>query len=84
MDSRGVGAAVVEVSEESYTWIKPLIDRSFTEAYVGQGARGEFKLPEAAGAGRARTMQRFYAKVIASMVQWGAALSETAGLMRAD
>lgn len=83
-DGRVAGAAVVEVSEESYTWVKPLIDQGFTKAYVGQGARGEFTVPEATGAGRARSMRQFYAKVIAQMVQWAAALSETAGLGRAD
>lgn len=82
-DGRITGVAVVEVSEESYTWVKPLIDQGFAKAYVGQGARGEFKVPEIAS-GRQRTMRQFYAKVIAYMAQWGAALSETAGLTRTD
>lgn len=82
-DGRITGVAVLEVSEESYTWVKPLVDQGFTKAYVGQGARGEFKLPEIAS-GRQGTMQKFYAKVIASMAQWGAALYETAGLTRTD
>lgn len=82
-DGRITGVAVLEVSEESYTWVKPLIDQGFTKAYVGQGARGEFKVPEITS-GRQRNMQQFYAKVIAFMAQWGAALHETAGLTRTD
>jgi hypothetical protein len=78
-DGRITGVAVVEVSEESYPWVKPLIDQGFGKAYVGQGARGDFEVPELAS-GRQRTMQTFYAKVIASMAQWGAVLVETAGL----
>lgn len=82
-DGRITGVSVVEVSEESYTWVKPLIDRGFTKAYVGQGARGEFTVPEIAS-GRQRTMQQFYARLIAYMARWGAALHETAGLTRTD
>jgi len=83
-DGRITGAAVVEVSEETYVWVKPLIDQGFTKAYVGLGANGEFAVPAAAASGRQRLMRQFYAKVIASMVQWGAALHQTAGLSRAS
>jgi hypothetical protein len=50
---------------------------------VGKDARGEFKVAESAATGRRWTMQQFYAKVIAHMVQWGAALYETAMRLRA-
>lgn len=83
-DGRVTGAAVVEVSEESYNWIKPLIDQGFLKAYVGQSARGEFKVSEAATAGRQRLMRQFYAKVIAQMVQTCAALHETADLKQRE
>jgi hypothetical protein len=82
-DGRITGVAVVEVSEESYAWVKPLIDQGLTNAYVGQGPRGEFEVPEIPG-GRQRSMEKFYARVIASMAQWGAVLVETAGLHRTE
>jgi hypothetical protein len=82
-DGRITGAAVVEVSEESYPWVKPLIDQGFAKAFVGQGARGEFEVPEIAS-GRQRSMEKFYARVIATMAQWGAVLVETAGLHRTE
>jgi hypothetical protein len=78
-DGRIAGVAVVEVSEESYPWVKPLIDQGFAKAFVGLGARGDFEIPEIAS-GRQRSMEKFYARVIASMAQWGAVLVETAGL----
>lgn len=50
---------------------------------MGKDARGEFKVAESTATGRQRTMQQFYAKVIAHVVQWGAALYETAMRPRA-
>lgn len=79
-DGRVAGAAVVEVSQESYPWVKPLLEQRMLKRYVGQGARGEFKVPEDNPGGPQRTMEAFYAKVLSRMVQWGAALCETAGL----
>jgi hypothetical protein len=74
---------VVEVSEESYPWVKPLIDQGLGTAYVGHDARGDFEVREIPG-GRQGSMEKFYARVIASMAQWGAVLVETAGLHRTE
>ena len=47
---------VVELTEETYPWVKPLIDQNFTQAYVGQDSRGRFALdPRVSGAGDAMT-----------------------------
>lgn len=81
-DGKVAGAAVVEVSEESYPWVKPLIERHILKHVVGQDAHGDFKVPDDASAGPQGSMQAFYAKVILRLAQWGAALGETAGLTR--
>jgi hypothetical protein len=79
-DGRVAGAAVVELSQESYPWVKPLLEQRLFKRYVGLNARGDFKPPEATPGGTQGAMQAFYAKVITRMVQWGAAFCETAGL----
>jgi len=79
-DGKVAGAAVVEVSEESYPWVKPLLERGILKHCVGQNAHGDFSVPADAAQGPQGTMQAFYAKVILRMVHWGAALGETAGL----
>src|SRR5216117_1558535 len=35
-DGKVRGAAVVELTEETYRWVKPLIDRDFARDYAGQ------------------------------------------------
>src|SRR5215510_1096102 len=66
------GATVVELTEETYPWVKPLLDRGFTRDYVGQGAQGTF----AVSAGGGASMAQFYGEVIASLIQRGALLFE--------
>ena len=72
-DGKVKGATVVELTEETYSWVKPLIDRNFTGEYVGQGPTGHYAVTE-----RARTagdsMTQFYGQVIASLIQRGAVI----------
>lgn len=82
-DGRVKDARVVEVTEETYPWVKPLIDQNFTQRYVGQDSRGQFVLgPDPAGAGP-ETMTRFYGQVVTSLIQRGAALYDVAFAKRA-
>jgi len=69
-DGKVKGATVVELTEETYPWVKPLIDQNFTKSYVGQGSRGTFKA-EARGVD---SMGQFYGQVIASLIQRAAIL----------
>jgi len=73
---RLVGAAGVEVSEESYPWIRPLIAHDFTRAYLGRAARDDFAVTGLPGAGRQRRMQEFYARLIAGLLKRAAVLYE--------
>ncbi|MGH7308519.1 MAG: hypothetical protein ACREK6_07475 [Candidatus Rokuibacteriota bacterium] len=82
-DGRVKDARVVELTEETYPWVKPLIDQNFTQRYVGQDSRGPFALgPGSAGAGQ-ESMTRFYGQVVTSLIQRGAALYEVAFAKRA-
>jgi hypothetical protein len=72
-DGKVKGAMVVEVSEETYSWVKPLLDRDFIRAYVGLDGHGRFAVSEAKGV---PSMQRFYEGVIAGLIQRAAVLYE--------
>lgn len=70
-DGKVKSVAVVEVTEESYAWVKPLIDSGFLQRFAGSRA-GEVP----AGGGADNAMQRFYAGVIAGLVGRAAVLYE--------
>lgn len=73
-DGKVRGATVVELTEETYPWIKPLLDRNFTRDYVGLDARGPFGLKHAGG----NDMTHFYGEVVATLIQRAALLYELA------
>jgi len=73
------GAAVVELTEETYGWVKPLLDRNFTARLAGQAAGARAAVPA-----DLEPMPHFYAEVIAGLVQRGAWLFAVAVLERGD
>ena len=73
-DGKVKGVAVVEVSEEAYSWVKPLLDRGFLDRFAGTDASSAPAVAEAAGT----SMQQFYARVIAGLVARAAVLYEVA------
>lgn len=79
-DGKVKGATVVELTEETYGWVKPLLDRQFARAYVGRDARGTF----AVSAGGGDSMAQFYGQVIASLIQRAAMLYEVGVIERGD
>ena len=80
-DGKVKGAQVVELTEETYHWVKPLIDQDFPRDYVGQGSAGRYTLTDRARAA-GDSMTQFYGQVIASLIQRAAILYETAVLKR--
>jgi len=82
-DGKVKGAQVVELTEETYPWVKPLIDADFAREFVGQGSAGSFTLAGQAGA-PGDSMTHFYHHVIASLVQRAAILYDTAVLKRSS
>jgi hypothetical protein len=79
-DGKVKGSAVVELTEETYPWVKPLLDREFTKEYVGRDARGKF----AVSAGGGDSMAQFYGQIIAGLIQRAAMLYEVGVIQRGD
>jgi hypothetical protein len=73
-DGRIRGATVVELTEETYPWLKPLLDQNFTRDYVGLDGRGPFAVKRTG----LESMAQFYGQVVASLIQRGALLYEVA------
>jgi hypothetical protein len=64
----------VEVTEETYSFVKPLLDSGFLRRFVGtDGANAAKTVPATENA-----MTRFYAGVIAGVVRRAATLYEVA------
>jgi hypothetical protein len=63
------GATVVELTEETYPWLKPLIDQQFTREYLARGAHGDFSLSDRIAKAGADSMPRFYAQVVLDLVR---------------
>jgi hypothetical protein len=76
------GATVVELTEESYPWLKPLLDQDFTREYIGRDSRASFALSERLAHASMGSMPHFYAELIASLLQRAAGLFEVAVLKR--
>src|SRR3989475_8579236 len=81
-DGKVRGAAVVELTEETYPWVKPLIDLDFARDYAGQDSRGHFHL--SGRLGRLEAMPQFYGQVISGLIQRAALLFELGVLRRGD
>jgi hypothetical protein len=74
-DGKVKGATLVEVTEESYGWVKPLLDRDFIRSYVGLDARSRF---DPSVSGGESSMSRFYGNVIAGLIRRAAVLYDVA------
>ena len=75
-------ARVVEITEESYPWLKPLIDQDFTRDYVGRDSRASFGLGEQFTKTPMESMPHFYGHIVASLIQRAAVLFDVAILKR--
>ena len=73
-DGKVRGATVVELTEETYPWMKPLIDEQFTRDWVGHDGRSRFVLADRLARVRSNSMTQFYGEIVASLVQRGALL----------
>jgi hypothetical protein len=83
-DGRVRGATVVEVSEESYPWIRQLVDHDVFRDYVGQDAHGGFALTERLQREVTGAMPRFYGRVLTGLLQRAALLFEVGILERGE
>jgi hypothetical protein len=76
-DGKVKAAMVAEVSEETYPWVKSLLDRGFLASFAGRGAHASFASADGS------SMPRFYGRIIGSLVQRAALLYE-AGVLKRD
>jgi len=83
-DGRVREAKVVELTEETYPWLKPLIDQDFTRDYTGRGSQGSFGISERLTRAGLESMPRFYAQVVASLIQRAAILFDITVLKRGE
>ena len=75
-DGKVRGATVVELTEETYSWVKPLIDQQFTRDWVGQDGRSRYVLADRLAPLRGNPMTQFYGEVVGGLVRRGALLYE--------
>lgn len=71
-DGKVRGATVVELTEETYPWVKPLLDQNFTRDYVGLDSRGPYQIKRTG----IESMAAFYGQIVASLIQRAALLFE--------
>lgn len=81
-DGRIKDAKVVELTEETYPWLKPLLDQDFTKEYVGRDSRASFALSGSFTEAHLQSMPHFYAKIVVSLIQRAAILFEVSLLKR--
>ena len=73
-EGRVKDARVVELTEETYYWVKPLLDDNFTQEYVGRDSRANFTPSGRFAEANLQNMPYFYAQIVASLIQRGAIL----------
>ena len=77
-------ARVVELTEETYPWLKPLLDQDFTRDYVGRGSQSRFEVSDRWARAGLENMPQFYAQVVASLIQRAAILFDVTVLKRGE
>jgi hypothetical protein len=78
-DGKIRAAQVVELTEETFPWLKPLMDQNFTQAYIGQDSPRE-----AIARHSSPSMTQFYGQIVASLIQRAAVLFEVTVLQRSE
>jgi Putative beta-barrel porin-2, OmpL-like. bbp2 len=81
-DGKVRDARVAELTEETYPWLKPLIDQDFTRDYAGKGSQGRFGLSERFLRAGLDSMPQFYAQIVASLIHRAAILFDVTVLKR--
>jgi len=77
-EGKVTAARVIEVTEESLPWLKPLIDQDLPGDYVGRRRGDDFGISERFEKMRLESMRRFYAQVVSSLIRRAAAVYDVA------
>jgi hypothetical protein len=81
-DGRVKDAQVVELTEETFPWLKSLIDQHFTQDYAGRDSRSSFGLSERVRKIASESMPQFYAEIVAGLIQKATVLFDVTVLQR--
>jgi hypothetical protein len=73
-DGKVRDSGVVELTEETYPWVKPLIDEQFTRDWIGHDSKSRFVMSDRTARVRRNSMTQFYGEIVASLVQRGTLL----------
>ena len=83
-DGKVKDAKVVELTEETFPWIKPLLDQRLTQDYIGRDSRASFTLDERFARVHLESMPHFYGQIVASLIQRAVILFEVTVLQRRE
>jgi hypothetical protein len=75
-------ARVVELTEETYAWLQPVLERDLTQDYVGYDSSSEFELTERVRRLSLPKMSEFYARIVVDLIERGTALFHVAFVQR--
>jgi hypothetical protein len=81
-DGKVRDARVVELTEETFPWLKLLIDQNLMQDYVGRDSQASFTLDERFTRTHLESMPHFYGQIVASLIQRAAILFEVTLLQR--
>jgi len=83
-DGKVKDAKVVELTEETFPWIQPLLDQRFTQDYIGRDSKASFTLDERFARGHLESMPHFYGQIVASLIQRAVILFDMTVLQRRE
>jgi Na+-translocating ferredoxin:NAD+ oxidoreductase RnfG subunit len=81
-DGKVRDARVVELTEETFPWLKPLIDQNLTQDYVGRDSQASFTLAERFTRVHLESMPHFYGQIVVSLIQRAVILFDVTLLKR--
>ena len=81
-DGKVRGARVVELTEETFHWLKPLLDQNLTQDYIGRGSQASFTLGERFTKTSVESMPHFYGQIVASLIHRAVILFDVTVLKR--
>ena len=83
-DGKVKDAKVVELTEETFPWIKPLLDQGFMQDYIGRDNKSNFTLDERVARVNLESMPHFYGQIVASLIQRAVILFDVTILQRGE
>lgn len=83
-DGKVKDAKVVELTEETFPWIQPLLDQRFTQDYIGRDSKASFTLDERFARVHLESMPHFYGQIVASLIQRAVILFDVTILQRRE